>query len=806
MKLFRTLITLLLLSLPFAVGAQDVSSSGFGLGGARDSAAVATLRAYMDDIRTREGRPTVALVLSGGGAKGAAHVGVLRYMESLDIPVDVIFGTSMGGLIGGLFALGYTPDEMDTLLREADWSLILSDKINRKYITYSDAQYKRHYLLSIPFYYTSSQLQQQQSDPGEEAPDPTKRLNLSSEGPEQGDALRRNLLNSLPSGFVTGYNVTNLISSLSVGYHDDNLDFIQDLPIPFLCVATDVVSSKAKVWYAGDIVTAMRSTMSIPGLFKPVRTGGCILVDGGMRNNYPTDLARQIGADIVIGVELSDAVKGADEIYNIGDILFKGIDMLSNDSFERNLHGADLTIKPDLHEYDMLSFDPVSVDTIISRGYAAALGKGDSLALIKQQVGPEHGLTRRSKSAVNLSEKAVVIDTITVQGVSRNDANYILRRVEYLKGRHCDKAIIEDAISFIYSTKAFEYVGYELIGDEEPYELRIRCRKGPIHRIGLGGRVDTEELVTALFNIGIGVNKLSGQKLDLTTAIGSNPEVSVLYSYDAPSLPTLNLKTDYQVRSRSPLYLDKDLFLLTHWRWTQEFYISNLSWSSIDINLGIRNELMRARRLTPDKAETPMPFQLDNSLDDNAVAFFRFRVDTFDKSYFPSHGYTLGFDFEHVLTVSDGAMPNFSTFSIFWEEVFPLGSRWVLIPSLRSRILLGDEFPLLYRNYFGGAFAGRYLNQQMPFAGIGNMALCGNYLGIARADLRYRFANNHYMTGSGSVAYDFDQPDDVTHGALNYGFNLGYSYDSFLGPLKVDLMWNTYTRKVGFYISLGYDF
>ena len=800
----QSLLALLLLLLPFGAGAQDLSSSGFGLEGARDSAAVQNLRAYMDEIRVREARPTVALVLSGGGAKGAAHVGVLRYMESLDIPVDVIFGTSMGGLIGGLYALGYTPAQLDTLLRGADWSLLLSDKLDRKYITYADAQYKRQYLLSFPFYYTANQLQQQASL-SDEGPDPTKRLDLSSNGPEQGSALRRNVLNSLPSGFVTGYNVTNMISSLSVGYHADDLDFTKDLPIPFLCVATDVVSAKAKVWYEGDLVTAMRSTMSIPGLFKPVRTGGHILVDGGMRNNYPTDLARQIGADIVIGVELSDAVKGAEEIYNIGDILYKGIDMLSNDSFERNQHGADVTIKPDLHEYDMLSFDPVSIDSIMARGYVAALGQGDSLAMIKRRVGPEHGLTLRSKSALDLSARAVVIDTITVKGVSRHDANYIIHRVEYLKGRHCDKAIIEDAISFIYRTKAFEYVSYELLGTEEPYELQIRCRKGPVNRIGFGGRVDSEELVTALFNVGIGVNKLSGQKLDISTAIGANPEVSVLYSYDAPSLPTLNFKTDYQVRTRAPLYIDADPYSLSNWRWTQQFYISNLSWSSIDLNLGLRNELMRARRLTPD-GEAPVPFELDNRLDDNVVAFFRFRIDTFDKNYFPKTGYTLGFDFEHVLTVSDGSLPNFSTFSIFWEEVFSMGSRWAMTPSIRARVLLGDEFPLLYRNYFGGAFAARYLDQQMPFAGIGNMALCGNYLGIVRTDLRYRFAGEHYITSAANLSYDFAQPDDIAHGDITYGFNLGYAYDSFVGPLKADLMWNSRTRSLGFYLSLGYEF
>ncbi|MDE5733218.1 MAG: patatin-like phospholipase family protein, partial [Bacteroidales bacterium] len=121
-----------------------------GIDPAADSAAVEKMRHKMDEIR--KFRPTVALVLSGGGAKGAAHIGVIRYVESLGIPVDMVLGTSMGGLVGGLYALGYTPDQMDTLIRGIDWQWALSDKLSRKYISYSNAKYKEKYLLSIPFY------------------------------------------------------------------------------------------------------------------------------------------------------------------------------------------------------------------------------------------------------------------------------------------------------------------------------------------------------------------------------------------------------------------------------------------------------------------------------------------------------------------------------------------------------------------------------------------------------------------------------------------------------------------------------
>ena len=179
-------------------------------------------------------------------------------------------------------------------------------------------------------------------------------------------------MGSLPSGMVYGQNVGNIFSAMSVGYQDE-IDFYKDLPIPFLCVATDLVTGTAKIWTKGKLNTALRSTMSIPGLFTPVKVDGMVLVDGGMRNNYPTDLAKKCGADIVIGVNLSSGYKDYSEINNIGDIIGTSIDMMGRPSFENNQNIPDVSIKPDLHEFTMLSFDTKSIDTIIGRGYEAAL-------------------------------------------------------------------------------------------------------------------------------------------------------------------------------------------------------------------------------------------------------------------------------------------------------------------------------------------------------------------------------------------------------------------------------------------------
>ena len=276
-----------------------------------DSVYLRQMRTKMARIRSTERRPTVGLVLSGGGAKGAAQVGALKFIEELDIPIDLICGTSIGGLLGGLYAIGYKADELEDIFINQDWDKLLTDVVDQKYIPYSTKMYNSKYVLTIPFQ-TATDL-----------------LNSSKKNDEE--YKKQSFMSSLPSGYAYGFNVNNQISSLTVGYQDE-MSF-NDLPIPFVCVASDMISCKAKNWGSGSINTALRSTMSIPGLFEPVRTDGMVLIDGGTRNNFPTDIAKAMGADIIIAIELSDMMPGFEEVNNIGDIVSQMISMLGTDAY-----------------------------------------------------------------------------------------------------------------------------------------------------------------------------------------------------------------------------------------------------------------------------------------------------------------------------------------------------------------------------------------------------------------------------------------------------------------------------------------
>ena len=242
-----------------------------------------SITSYSQDTTPESSRPKVGLVLSGGGAKGAAHIGVLKYIEEAGIPIDYIAGTSMGSIVGGMYALGYTSDEILSIISEVDWDRLISDQVERKKISYERKYESRSQLLTIPF----------------------------SVGTDKQELQSRSFKNSLPTGIVSGDNLINLFNSLSVGYSDP-LDF-NDLPTPFLCIATNVINGEADVLNKGVFSKSLRASMAIPVLFDPVKIDDILYADGGLVNNFPAEQCRAMGADYVIGVSMSPGLESDPE-------------------------------------------------------------------------------------------------------------------------------------------------------------------------------------------------------------------------------------------------------------------------------------------------------------------------------------------------------------------------------------------------------------------------------------------------------------------------------------------------------------
>ena len=776
------------------------TASAFSVDPKGDSLAVQRMRERMAQIR--KVRPTVALVLSGGGAKGAAHVPIIKYIEELGIPVDMVLGTSMGGLVGGLYALGYSPDEMDEIVRNMDWNWVMSDKLSREYVTYTDMKYKEKYLISIPFYYHKDYYRMKLAD--EHRFDDVRKheiLHIGADNEDGAEFLKHNLLGSLPSAYIEGQNVSNLISSLTIGYQD-SIDF-QTLPIPYVCVATDMVTGKAKIWHSGKINEAMRSTMSIPGVFAPVKTQGMVLVDGGLRDNYPTSLAREMGADIIIGVDLSQAKRTYMDVNNIGDIAGQLIEMLGKDTFEVNVEVPDVKIKPWLPEYNSLSFSTEAVDSIMARGWQAAQAQDSLLREVARRTNKEYVSVRKQK-AFDFHSDSLVIDEIDVAGVLPREKALLKERLDIRPGQKISRSDLDHLVAQIYGTQSYDYVTYELLGEEEPFRLVLNCKKGPVHQLGLGVRADTEELVSVLLNLGLNAHSLQGHKFDLLGKISTNPYFQFHWSYDVPRIPTVNASASIRWTDMNLLNFRNSTLSFSFLNMRQEVYLSNIKWKRLDIRGGLRNDFFNVENLRSSQIMGDYDMRLVKN--DFISLFIDGRTDTFDDGYFPTKGVNAGLSYHWTFAGIPNNIHPFQTIQADAKIVLAMGESLAFIPSFNMRFLFGEEVPVPFFNAVGGSMAGRYVDQQIPFIGITNLSLMKNILTVFRTDFRYRIMKNHYVTGILNYARDCDHFAHYADGLGYFGAGVEYAYDTIFGPIKANVHWSNITNKVGVYLSAGYNF
>ena len=724
-----------------------------------DSVFFAAMQKKMAEIRKT--RPTVALVLAGGGAKGAAHIGVLKYLEEKGIPVDFVAGTSMGGLMGGLYAMGYSATEIDSIVRSIDWNVMMSDNIPMDFYTYTRKMYKGTYVLDIPF-------------------------------------TRLDFLKSLPSGVLYGLNVYNMLSALSVGYQQ-KISFL-DLPTPYCCVATEIVSQKEKHWTEGSMIDAMRSTMSIPGYFMPVRVDSMILSDGGTKNNFPTDVAVAAGADIIIGVEMT-MPRDYQKVNNMADILIQTAQYSGGlEAHNRNVKNSTVYITPDISGFGTLSFGSEEIAVLISRGYREAAKHEREIDSIAQIVG-RGGRIMHNKKAINSADQKVKITDVDLEGVSLKEEEYIGRKVRIRLGEYYDQQDFELFQSIIYGTMAFSQVTYRLEDDGvDGYRLVFKCEKRPQNSIGIGLRADSQDWFAAIINGGFGRNKIFGSLCDVTLRLSMSPYLKVNWYY----LPRRGLKFGISAKTLYRTVIGTEdhehdfQYCERLWHNEARVYIASTRWSQMNLLAGVRVEYMPYYLLIrPDYAISESHWNWRNY---NPYVYMRFTYDSENTRYFPDRGVrvTASYDFDFFNT-------HYAAAGI--HGVIPVCKFFSIIASANGRYKFGDSDHNIYmNNYVGSIMPGRYYEQQIPFVGYNAVSGRKELLTVANLELRFKFAKKYYLSAIGAAMHDGSSLEDMKSQHAVYAAGLQFSYKSKFGPLLANLHWNSVFNKVGFYVSAGYDF
>jgi hypothetical protein len=367
-----------------------------------------------------------------------------------------------------------------------------------------------------------------------------------------------------------------------------------------------------------------------------------------MRNNYPTDLAKKVGADIVIGVTLSTGYRGYSEINNLGDIIDTGIDMMGRNTFETNVDIPDVTIRPDMNGYGMMSFESASIDTIINRGYASAVAVARQLDSLKRVVGKDTTILH-NRVADNISTNPVMVSGLEINGVSDDESLFLMGKLKVAAGTRMKDSDIEDAVATIYGTDAFDYVNYELLGSKEPYRLKFNCKKGPIHKVGLGARFDTEEVVAVLLNVGLGSQKLQGSSLSLTGKVGSSPFAGLVYSHSNPKGLTINAATSFHYIDKNTFSIGDNRYRINLSDFRAETYLSNINWYKAFFKTGARFDRFNIGTLMAQQ------FIGDYNADLLKNGYFSYFLDgrneSFDNSYIPTVGRSFGLSYQFVLPV-----------------------------------------------------------------------------------------------------------------------------------------------------------
>lgn len=717
-------------------------------------------------VFSQKRQPKIGLVLSGGGAKGFAHIGVLKEIDKAGITLDYIGGTSMGAIIGGLYAAGYSAKQIEQLALETNFLEILQDKLPRKTSPFFDKEFGEKVIITLPI--TNKKI-------------------------------------GLPRAVSKGQNVLNMLMELFDSV-DGNQDFSK-LATPFFCVATNVETGKEVVLEKGSLPLALRASASFPTLLNPIIVDDKLLVDGGIANNFPVSIMKKKGVDIVIGVDVEGKLYDRKQLNTALDILTQvsNYNMYEKSKLEKKK--VDLYIHPNIFNYSVVGF--TEKDTILQIGINEAEKHKKALAQIaKKQV------VKKQRTTIKMESPELAISDVTVSGNEKYTNGYVLGKLDIIEGDTLTRKAISKKIQLLSATKNFETIEYNLIKKvDNSYLLNFKVKESKQKgEVGVGLHYDL------LYKSGLLVNykkKNIFGKNDVFSGdviLGDNLRYDINYFVDNGIFLSYGFRSRYNhFRTNlgfNPLEDGLNQISSIDFRYndlTNQVYAQTTFNRKFALGFGGEHKFLKA---------TTETIILENEKtvieDSHYFNLFGFlKLDTYNKKYFVTKGFYADLNFKWYGASSD-QNNNFQSFGQTLGTIgyaIPISKRLTFQNTSQAGFTLKDVPSNIFDFYLGG-YNQNYINTFIPFYGYDFAELRDNSFLKTQFDFRYQLGEKLYST----VIANYAKVENNVFEEINIfenlrcGYAVGLSYDSFVGPIEIKYAFNTNNNRSQLLFNLGFWF
>lgn len=721
----------------------------------------------------------VGLVLSGGGAKGMAHIGALKVIEEAGIQIDYIGGTSMGAIVGALYASGYTASELDSIFRKADFNNLIQDNLPRGAMTFYEKEDSERYALSLPF-----------------------------------DKFKI----SFPQSISRGQSIYNELVRLL--YHVRDVENFEDLPISFFCMATDMEKGQQVILNRGYLPEAVMASGTFPSLFEPADIEGAILIDGGVLNNYPIDEVKALGADLIIGVDVQHKLRDREELNSATDILLQINNFRTVDDMKSKVGLTDIYIKPEIDEFSVMDFD--MKDPIISSGEVAAKEKLKELQKVA-------GVQRKSNTEVYTIKEndSITINHLVLEGNVNYSRAYIKGKLRLNLPARTTFAKLQQGISNLAATNNFKSIRYRLSSGIDGEDLVLKLIENP-NKAFLRIAVHYDDLykTAALINLTKKNLFFKDDVASIDFALGDNIRYNFQYYLDKGSYWSFGINSrlnvfDYEInfdviQSNFRTLQDDNIneINLNVSDFTNQVYLQTVLKEEFAFIVGVEHKLLKYSTKTFIDSLPEVPtgnngrIYFENS--NYYSSYGKLILDTYNDRYFPTKGLFFDGDF-HLYLFSSDYNNNFKEFSIAKAR---LGGAFPIVRNLSLNLETGGGFKLGISevkalDFVLGGYGNELINNFVPFVGYDFLSLPGNSYVKAYGRLDYEFVRKHHLMFTVNFA---NVEDDLFRTGEWFtlpdysGYGLSYGWESFFGPVNVMYSWSPELNDGNVFFSLGFWF